>query len=80
MKNSFDEIPQSFISKWQEIVDLLAKIIGIPAALIMKVENDFMEVFISSKSDNNPYHVGQKEHWNGLYCETVINPIYALEI
>ncbi len=46
MKNSFDEIPQSFINKWQNIVDLLAKIIGIPAALIMKVENDYMEVFI----------------------------------
>lgn len=80
MKNSFDEIPQSFISKWQEIVDLLAKIIGIPAALIMKVENDFMEVFISSKSDNNPYHVGQKEHWNGLYCETVIKSQNKLKV
>jgi len=57
MKNSFDEIPQSFIRKWQDIVDLLAKIIGIPAALIMKVENEFMEVFISSNSDNNPYQV-----------------------
>lgn len=80
MKNSFDEIPQSFISKWQDIVDLLAKIIDIPAALIMKVENDFMEVFISSKSDNNPYHVGDKEHWNGLYCETVIKSQNKLKV
>lgn len=80
MKNSFDEIPQSFISKWQVIVDLLAKLIGIPAALIMKVENDFMEVFISSKSDNNPYHVGDKEHWNGLYCETVIKSQNKLKV
>ena len=37
MKNSFDEIPQSFINKWQNIVDLLAKIIGIPAALIVSI-------------------------------------------
>ena len=80
MKNSFDEIPQSFISKWQDIVNLLAKIIGIPAALIMKVENDFMEVFISSKSDNNPYHVGKKENWNGLYCETVIKSQKKLKV
>lgn len=80
MKNSFDEIPQSFISKWQDIVDLVAKIIGIPAALIMKVENDFMEVFISSKSANNPYQVGQKEHWNGLYCETVIKSQSKLKV
>lgn len=80
MKNSFDEIPQSFIIKWQDIVDLLAKIIGIPAALIMKVENEFMEVFISSNSDNNPYQVGQKECWNGLYCETVIKSQNKLKV
>ena len=80
MKNSLDEIPQSFISKWQNIVDLLAKIIGIPAALIMKVENDYMEVFISSKSENNPYHVGHKEHLNGLYCETVIKSQNRLKV
>lgn len=80
MKKSFDEIPQSFLNKWQDIVDLLAKIIGIPAALIMKVENDFMEVFISSKSDNNPYQVGQKEHWTGLYCETVIKSQNKLKV
>jgi len=80
MKNSFDQIPQSFISKWQDIVDLLAKIIGIPAALIMKVENDVMEVFVSSRSDNNPYYAGQKEHWSGLYCETVIKSQNKLEV
>jgi len=80
MKNSFDKIPQSFISKWQDIVDLLAKIMGIPAALIRKVENDYMEVFISSKSDSNPYHIGYKEHWNGLYCETVIKSQNKLKV
>jgi PAS domain S-box-containing protein len=80
MKNSFDKIPQSFISKWQDIVNLLSKIIEIPAALIMKVENDFMEVFISSKSDNNPYHIGYKEHWNGMYCETVIKSQNELKV
>lgn len=80
MKNSFEEIPQSFIGKWQDIVDLLAKIIGIPAALIMKVENDIMEVFIASKSDDNPYQIGYKEHWNGQYCETVIKSQHKLKV
>jgi PAS domain S-box-containing protein len=70
--NSFVNIPDSFHKKWQNIADLLAKIINIPAALIMKTENEFMEVFISSHSDNNPYKPGDKEHWHGLYCETVI--------
>ncbi|MBU1577853.1 MAG: PAS domain S-box protein, partial [Bacteroidetes bacterium] len=72
MQNQFKNIPTNFLEKWQNIADLLAKIIGIPAALIMKTENEFMEVFISSDSANNPYSPGDKEHWHGLYCKTVI--------
>jgi len=72
MQNSFEEIPDGFLEKWQEIADLIAAIINVPAALIMKTENEFMEVFTSSKTENNPYKVGDKEKWYGLYCETVI--------
>ena len=70
--NTFENYPDWILKKWQEIADLLAEIIGVPAALIMKNENEFMEVFISSHSENNPYIVGAKEKWSGLYCETVI--------
>ncbi|MCX6160040.1 MAG: ATP-binding protein [Ignavibacteriae bacterium] len=69
---SFANIPDLLLHKWQAMADLLADIICIPAALIMKTENEYMEVFISSKSENNPYHAGDKEKWYGLYCETVI--------
>ncbi len=72
MQNPSINIPDSFLTKWQNIADLLAKIMNVPAALIMKSDNEFMEVFISSRSDNNPYHAGDREHWHGLYCETVI--------
>jgi PAS domain S-box-containing protein len=69
---SFENIDSDLITKWQGIVDLLAKIITVPAALIMKTENEHMEVLVSSKTENNPYHPGNKEQWYGLYCETVI--------
>jgi diguanylate cyclase (GGDEF)-like protein/PAS domain S-box-containing protein len=69
---SFANIPDELLKKWQEMADLLADIINIPSALIMKTENEMMEVFISSQSENNPYHIGDKEKWHGLYCETVI--------
>ncbi|TLX75587.1 PAS domain S-box protein [Labilibacter sediminis] len=59
-------------NKWQKIVDLIAKIIMVPAALIMYTDNEYMEVLVTSRSKNNPYHVGDKEKWHGLYCETVI--------
>jgi len=70
--NSFDYITEEIIVKWQEMADLLAELLSVPSALIMKTENEFMEVFVSSNSKNNPYNVGDKEKWYGLYCETVI--------
>jgi len=67
-------ITNSMVSKWQNIVDIIAELINIPAALIMRLVQSDIEVFISSKSKDNPYKPGDKEHfWNsGLYCETVI--------
>lgn len=67
-----EQMPQWMLDKWQGIADLLAETLSIPAALIMKAANQQMEVFITSKSKNNPYNVGDTEDWHGLYCETVI--------
>ncbi|NVN99576.1 MAG: PAS domain S-box protein [Geobacteraceae bacterium] len=70
--NTFENFPDWILEKWQELADILAQTIDVPAALVMKYENDNMEVFISSRSESNPYHVGEKEEWHGLFCETVI--------
>jgi hypothetical protein len=70
--STFGNFPDWLLEKWQEIADLLAETIGVPTALIRKVDNEFIEVFISSHSENNPYLVGSKEEWNGMYCESVI--------
>ncbi len=80
IKNTFEKFPEWVIEKWQNIADLLAETIGIPAALIMKTENEFMEVFISSHSENNPYQVGSKEKRYGLYCENVIKTQNKLSV
>jgi len=67
-------IPEETLKNWQEIVDILAQLCGVPAALIMRTRESAIEVFISSKSEGNPYRAGESEHLNesGLYCETVI--------
>jgi len=67
-----ENFPDWIIEKWQELTDVLADIIGVPSALIMKTNNDFIEVFVSSKTDMNPYHAGETDKLRGLYCETVI--------
>lgn len=66
------KIPDWIHRKWQDIADLLAKLINIPAALIMYTESQYMEVFVSSNSKGNPYKAGDKEKWYGHYCETVL--------
>lgn len=78
MENNFNasniEIPDSVLRKWQNIADIVAKLLNVPAGLIMRINESDIEVFISSHSENNPYRPGDKEHLSGsgLYCETVI--------
>ena len=68
------EVSDTIMEEWQEIVDILAKVAGIPVALIMKYAEPYIEVFVRSDTEGNPYHVGDREVFenSGLYCETVI--------
>lgn len=67
-------VPNSVISKWQNTIDTMAKLIDVPSGLIMRLNKANIEVFVSSKTEGNPYNVGDHEHFcdSGLYCETVI--------
>ena len=67
-------IPPEKIALWQDVVNALADLVEIPSALIMRLADPYIEVFVSSQSDGNPYHPGDKEKvWgSGLYCETVL--------
>ena len=69
------ELTEDITRKWQSFVDILAEVLAIPSALIMRLVESDIEVFVSSQSDENPYHSGDREHFlgSGLYCETVIN-------
>lgn len=67
-------VPEDILKKWQHLVDVLARVVGVPAALIMRIADTDIEVFTSSMTEGNPYHPGDREHLlgSGLYCETVI--------
>lgn len=66
-------ISDSLLEKWQSLLDLSAGIANVPAALIMKLNKDSMEVFLKSDTPDNPYEAGEKADLKyGLYCETVI--------
>lgn len=82
LKASDFEIPESVLEDWQEIIDLLAEILHIPVALIMRYKNPEIEVFRSSNTTNNPYTIGDSEilQGSGLYCERVVSSQKPLKV
>ena len=61
------------------IVNIIAEIIHVPSALVMKVESPNIKVFVSSESNGNPYERDELAPLNtGLYCETVMKTRQSL--
>ncbi len=67
-------IEDKMAADWQEIADLMARIMDVPSGLIMRLEDDELSIYVSSRTEGNPYHIGDKEEWFGseLYCERVL--------
>jgi GAF domain-containing protein len=68
------EVPPELLDKWQKIVDILAEVLTVPAALITRVTGNEFGVLIASASPGNPYHGMGKVLVpdTGLYCETTM--------
>ena len=66
-------IPEDMLVKWQRVVDILARLLEVPAGVIMKRVPPEHRVFITSSSPGNPYEVGDTFTLDtGLYCDTVM--------
>ncbi len=68
------KIGEDVVRVWQEFLDVIAEVTEVPVALIMRLEEPYISVFLSSSGDQNPYKPMDKEHFenSGLYCEQVI--------
>jgi len=65
-------ISDEVLNKWQKVLDLAAKIIGVPSGLITKLHEDKLEVFLSSKTEGNIFEQNLKlDLGMGWYCENV---------
>lgn len=73
-QNDDFDIPENILQEWQSILNLLARIEKVKAALIMRISGQELEVFMSSETQDNPYTIGHRERYidSGLYCERVI--------
>ncbi len=70
----YPSVPTEVVRGWQSTVDVLAEVMHVPAALIMRLHSEEIEVLLSSRSEGNPYQRGDLEKvWgSGLYCEHVV--------
>ncbi len=67
-------ISPAVLANWQESLNLIADVIQVPAALIMRVHATEIEVFVKSNNDGNVYEAGERAPLDtGLYCETVMD-------
>ncbi len=75
------DVPEDYLHKWQETINVLARVFNVPAGLIMRVLPEEIEVLVSSQSEHNPYEPGEKAELDtGLYCETVMATQSSLHV
>lgn len=66
-------VPESLVQKWQAAINTLARVLEVPAGLIMRALSTEIEVLVASHTESNPYEPREKADLNtGLYCETVM--------
>ena len=81
MEFNSEEFQSKVFEQWQRLLDLIAQINDIPAALVMRLHQTDLEVFAKSNSENNPYHENEMATLgSGLYCETVIGSDSQFEL
>lgn len=82
LKKKEMKIPADYMDKWQSVADTMAELIQVPAGLIMRLVGEDIKVFVSSRTDENPYNPGDSEFFmnSGLYCEHVIRTNEKLHI
>jgi PAS domain S-box-containing protein len=69
---TYPPIPEPILESWQNLVDTLAGIAKVPAALILKMEASVLEVVCASRSPNNPWKPGDRMDISGLFSEAVV--------
>jgi GAF domain-containing protein len=76
------DIPDDIMSSWQSVVDIMAELLEVPAGLIMRIDQDEIEVLTASRTASNPYRPGEREQLfgSGFYCEHVIKTRSRLSV
>jgi DNA-binding CsgD family transcriptional regulator len=67
------DIPPASLARWQRVVDIIARIMNVPAGLVMRTDPPDHSVLVASKGEGNPYGVGTSFVLNRkLSCHSVL--------
>ena len=67
------EVDKIVLEKWQRIIDIVAEILEVPAALIMRITKDYLNVMVKSENEENPFTLNTDvKLGTGIFCENVI--------
>jgi hypothetical protein len=68
------KLTEDVLNEWQDILDATAKILGVPAGLITRLDNKEIEILLSSETEANPYPAAYRTHYpdSGWYCERTL--------
>lgn len=79
--SSKPKINDNLLNKWQSLINTITGLFGISASLIMKTNQDSVEVFLKNQNKDNLYEVGVYDFLaHALYCQTVTSHNKALYI
>ncbi len=68
------DVPDHYRDKWSGTLDILASMLQVPVALVMRVHEREIEVFARSVTDGTIYEERELAPLDtGLYCETVMS-------
>ena len=68
------DVPERYRGRWQKTLGILASLLQVKAALVMRVHERDIEVFAKDDGDGNAYEEREKSPLGtGLYCETVMS-------
>lgn len=74
MSKAKPPIPSDVAAKWQRIVDILADVMTVPAALVMRAAPPHHLVMVTAAGAGNPYETGMAFTLHtGLYCDVVMD-------
>lgn len=63
---------QAILDQWQEVVEVAARLLHVPSAIITRVDPPMIQVFRASQTEGNFYSEGQEARMAGHYCQHVI--------